>query len=286
MEPYLIEHARPVFLALLNTAKWLAITAAIFVPLERLFALQKQRIFRKEFAVDIGYTFLNALVLAFMLAVPLSVILHVVRHFVPMSLVFAIAAWPIWLKACATMLVGETAYYWAHRASHAIPFLWRFHAVHHSAERLDFLVNTRAHPVDIVWSRMVMLTPIYALGLASPLHFSDGAFVAGILLTGSMWGYFVHANLRWRLGPFEWLLATPGFHHWHHTWGGKRRDCNYASMFPWLDRIFGTHYLPKEWPDRYGIDEPMPHSLAGQFIQPLAPLRQAPPGLPGGAPAE
>jgi sterol desaturase/sphingolipid hydroxylase (fatty acid hydroxylase superfamily) len=118
-----------------------------------------------------------------------------------------------------------------------------------------------------------MLTPIYALGLASPLHFSDGAFVAAILVTGSMWGYFVHSNLRWRLGPFEWLLATPGFHHWHHTWGGKRRDCNYASMFPWLDRIFGTHYLPNEWPERYGIDEPMPDSLAGQFVNPFIPPR-------------
>ncbi len=278
MEAYLIEHAGPVFWALVNTAKWLAITAAIFVPLERLFSLHPQRIFRKEVAVDVGYNFLNALVLAFALAAPMSVVLHVVRHFVPMSFFFAIAAWPIWVKACATMLVGETAYYWAHRMSHQIPLLWRFHAVHHSAEQLDFLVNTRAHPIDIVWSRMVMLTPIYALGLATPVHFSDGAVATAVLLTGSMWGYFIHANVRWRLGPFEWLLTTPGFHHWHHTWGGKQRDCNYASMFPWLDRIFGTHYLPDAWPERYGIEERMPPTLAGQFVEPFA---SSPPAVAG-----
>ena len=91
---------------------------------------------------------------------------------------------------------------------------------------------------------MIMLTPIFALGLANPVRFSDGLIAATILLSGSMWGYFIHSNVRWRLGPFEWLLTTPAFHHWHHTKDGKRRDYNYASMFPWLDRVFGTHHLP------------------------------------------
>ena len=49
------------------------------------------------------------------------------------------------------------------------------------------------------------------------------------------------------------------------------RDCNYASMFPWLDRVFGTHHLPNVWPERYGIEEPMPDTLAGQFVEPFVP---------------
>jgi sterol desaturase/sphingolipid hydroxylase (fatty acid hydroxylase superfamily) len=252
---------------------WLAIFAAIFVPIERIFALHSQKIFRKEIAVDLGYYFLNGLLPALVLGPPISVAVLAIHHFIPGGVLGAIAAWPIWLKACATMLVGETAYYWAHRLSHEIPCLWRFHAVHHSAEQLDFLVNTRMHPVDLVWSRMIMLTPIFALGLANPVHFGDGVIATSVLLIGSMWGYFIHSNVRWRLGPFEWLLTTPAFHHWHHTNDGKRRDCNYASMFPWLDRVFGTHHLPEAWPARYGIDEPMPNSLAGQFIHPLTPSR-------------
>ena len=210
-----------------------------------------------------------------MLGPPISVAVLAIHQVVPGGVLGAIAGWPIWLKACATMAVGETAYYWAHRLSHQIPFLWRFHAVHHSAEQMDFLVNTRMHPVDLVWSRMAMLTPIYALGLADPVRFGDGLIAEIVLISGSTWGYFIHSNVGWRLGPFEWLLTTPGFHHWHHTRGGKRRDCNYASMLPVLDRIFGTHYLPDAWPERYGIDEKMPDSLAGQFIQPLAPARSA-----------
>jgi sterol desaturase/sphingolipid hydroxylase (fatty acid hydroxylase superfamily) len=256
-------------------ALWLAVFAAVFVPIERFFALHRQKILRKEIAVDLGYYFLNGLLPGLMLGPPISVAVLAIHQVVPGGVLAAIAGWPIWLKACATMAVGETAYYWAHRLSHQIPFLWRFHAVHHSAAQMDFLVNTRMHPVDLVWSRMAMLTPIYALGLADPVRFGDGLIAAIVLISGSTWGYFIHSNIGWRLGPFEWLLTTPGFHHWHHTRGGKRRDCNYASMLPALDRIFGTHYLPDAWPERYGIDEPMPDSLAGQFIQPLAPARPA-----------
>jgi sterol desaturase/sphingolipid hydroxylase (fatty acid hydroxylase superfamily) len=252
---------------------WLVVFAAIFVPIERVFALHSQKIFRKGIAVDLGYYFISGLLPGLVLAPPISAAVLVIHHFIPGGVLAAIAAWPIWLKACATMMVGETAYYWAHRLSHQIPFLWRFHAVHHSAEQLDFLVNARMHPVDLVWSRMIMLTPIFALGLANPLSFGDGLVATAILLIGSTWGYFIHSNIRWRLGPFEWLLTTPAFHHWHHTNDRKRRDCNYASMFPWLDRVFGTHHLPEAWPERYGIDEPMPDSLAGQFIHPLTPSR-------------
>jgi sterol desaturase/sphingolipid hydroxylase (fatty acid hydroxylase superfamily) len=256
-------------------ALWLAVFAAVFVPIERFFALHRQKIFRKEIAVDLGYYFLNGLLPGLMLGPPISVAVLAIHQVVPGGVLGAIAGWPIWLKACATMAVGETAYYWAHRLSHQIPFLWRFHAVRHSAEQMDFLVNTRMHPVDLVWSRMAMLTPIYALGLADPVRFGDGLIAAIVLISGSTWGYFIHSNVGWRLGPFEWLLTTPGFHHWHHTRGDKRRDCNYASMLPVLDRIFGTHYLPDAWPERYGIDEKMPDSVACQFIQPLAPARSA-----------
>ena len=273
----LSRHALVILFAAARLAVWLVVFAAIFVPLERLFALHPQKVFRTGIAVDLGYYFLTGLLPSLLLGPPISLAVLAIRHLIPSDVLAGVAVWPIWLKACATMMVGETAYYWAHRMSHRIPFLWRFHAVHHSAEQLDFLVNTRMHPVDLVWSRMVMLTPIFALGLANPVRFGDGLMATLVLLIGSAWGYFIHSNVRWRLGPFEWLLTTPGFHHWHHTRDGWRRDCNYASMFPWLDRLFGTHHLPNAWPECYGIDEAMPRSLAGQFIQPLAPLQ---PSLP------
>jgi sterol desaturase/sphingolipid hydroxylase (fatty acid hydroxylase superfamily) len=269
MATYLIEHSRPVLMDLLRSGVWLVIIAAIFVPLERLFALHRQKIFRKEAAVDVGYYFLNGLTIAFVLAIPLSIVAMVARHVIPGSLVAAIGGWPLWVRACAAMVVGEIGYYWGHRLTHQIPFLWRFHAVHHSAEQLDFLVSSRGHPVDVVFTRMCMLTPLLAFGLVNTVRASDGLIPVVVLLFGMIWGFFIHSNLRWRLGPLEWLIATPGFHHWHHTNDRRQRDCNYSTMLPWIDRIFGTHYLPRVWPERYGIDEPMADSLAGQLIQPL-----------------
>ena len=262
--------------SILRMAVWLAILSALFMPIERLFALRKQKIFRKQIGVDAGYYFINGLVPGLILGVPMAFVIRVSHHAIPGAVTGAIAEWPMWARAIAAMVVGETGYYWAHRLSHEIPFLWRFHAVHHSAEEIDYMVSTRAHPVDFVWSRLWMLTPLFALGLVNPMRLSDGAIPALILVVGSFWGYFVHSNVRWRLGPFEWLLATPGFHHWHHTMG-LQRNCNYASIFPWLDRIFGSHYLPKFWPAQYGIPEPMAATLAGQLVQPLREPRRAAP---------
>jgi sterol desaturase/sphingolipid hydroxylase (fatty acid hydroxylase superfamily) len=269
MAAYLTEHFRSVTLVLLRAGAWLVILSAIFVPLERLFALHPQKIFRKEVAVDLGYYFLNALVVALVLGPPVAIIAFVIRHVVPGSVVGTLSALPIWARACAAMVVGETGYYWGHRWTHQIPFLWRFHAVHHSAEQLDFLVSSRAHPVDLVFTRMCMLTPLLALGLVNMMHATDGVIPLIVFLTGTVWGFFIHSNFRWRLGPLEWVITTPGFHHWHHTYAGRERDCNYSSLLPWLDRVFGTHYLPKSWPERYGIHEPIARTLTGQLIQPM-----------------
>ncbi len=275
MSPQLLAFAADI----LRTAVWLVILSAVFVPMERLFALRKQKILRKQIAVDTGYYFLNGLVPALILGIPMALVVRGSHHVIPGVVTDTIASWPMGARAAAAMVVGETAYYWAHRLSHEIPFLWRFHAIHHSAEAIDYMVSTRAHPIDFIWSRLVMLTPLFALGLVNPMRLSDGWIPGLVLIVGSFWGFFVHANVRWRLGPFEWLLATPGFHHWHHSMG-LQRNCNYASVFPWLDQIFGSHYLPNFWPPQYGIPEPTAPTLVGQLVQPFEPIPQAPAAAP------
>jgi len=166
------------------------------------------------------------------------------------------------------LFVNDIGAYWGHRALHAFPRLWRFHAVHHSAEQLDWLVNTRAHPFDIVFMRLAGLAPIYLLGLARTTgnHIDSGVAILAIITT--LWNFFIHANLRFRFGPLEWLVSSPAFHHWHHT-NDKRRDRNFAFIFPVIDRIFGTAWLPKYWPTAYGVDEQISPTLTGQFFDPL-----------------
>jgi sterol desaturase/sphingolipid hydroxylase (fatty acid hydroxylase superfamily) len=85
-----------------------------------------------------------------------------------------------------------------------------------------------------------------------------------------MWGFLIHANVRWRFGILESLLASPAFHHWHHTNDSEHINKNYASMLPWVDRLFGTFYLPKtHWPDQYGVGQPTASTLSGQLWEPL-----------------
>jgi len=88
------------------------------------------------------------------------------------------------------------------------------------------------------------------------------------------WGFFIHANLRWRLGPLEWLVATPAFHHWHHS-RNDHINRNYASTLPVLDRVFGSHYLPRHWPAEYGTDTPHADTLGAQLLDPLLPAKNA-----------
>jgi sterol desaturase/sphingolipid hydroxylase (fatty acid hydroxylase superfamily) len=176
---------------------------------------------------------------------------------------------PLPLRFIAAIIVGECGAYWGHRWSHELPLLWRFHAIHHSAEAMDWLVNTRAHPLDLVFTRLCGLIPIYVLGLAQPTGNTFDMVPVLYALVGTVWSFFIHANLRWRFGWLERLVSTPAFHHWHHTKEGAINK-NYAAIFPWVDQLFGTLHLPqKQWPLNYGIEEPMAPSLTGQLLYPL-----------------
>jgi sterol desaturase/sphingolipid hydroxylase (fatty acid hydroxylase superfamily) len=140
---------------------------------------------------------------------------------------------------------------------------------------VNYLVNTRAHPVDMVFTRLCGLVLLYATGLASPVGPHPTLVPGLVLLIGSAWSYFIHANVRWRLGPLEELISSPAFHHWHHS-REDHKDHNYSSMLPFMDRLFGTFYLPREWPAAYGTDTPMPASLSGQLLEPFGPQVGAP----------
>jgi sterol desaturase/sphingolipid hydroxylase (fatty acid hydroxylase superfamily) len=265
------QHLVAFFRSVIYNSVWLLVLVLIFLPLERLFALHPRRFFCKSTVADLGFYFISGLVPAILLAVPLALIATAANRFVPYCLHAWVSSLPLWQRALAALVVGEFGFYWAHRWAHEVPFLWRFHSVHHAPEQLYFLISSRAHPLDNVFMRVVGLTPVLMLGLVSPFTPSGSMIATLIMLVSIIWGFFIHSNLRWRLGPLEWVVSSPAFHHWHHTLG-EPRDRNYASMLPWIDRIFGTHHLPRnQWPSSYGIDTKLPESVTGQLLHPLLP---------------
>jgi sterol desaturase/sphingolipid hydroxylase (fatty acid hydroxylase superfamily) len=271
------ENLPPIALDILRLSIWLLLLMAIFAPLEKLFAANPQKIFRKGSATDLAYYFLNGLLPQALITLAMAAIAWALYNVTPSAIHLWAAGLPLPARLGAAWVVGELGFYWGHRWMHEIPVLWRFHSIHHSAEEIDWLVSARAHPLDMVFVRLCGLVPMYAMGLAQPLagRRLDVAPLL-ILLTGSMWGYFIHANVRWRLGWLEWLISSPNFHHWHHA-KDDHINKNYASMMPWLDKLFGTWYMPKkQWPAKYGTDYPVPAGLAGQLLHPFMPQDREP----------
>lgn len=240
----------------------LFILALIFIPLERLFYRVRQRVFRKAWRTDLahfGVSHLLVQVTVFLTMLPAAAFFH---WAVSDRLQSAVAAQPLWLQFIEAMFVADLFAYLAHRAFHEIPLLWRFHQIHHSSEELDWLASSRLHIVDIIATRAFGFLPLYILG------FSQGA-IAAYLTWASFQAIFIHSNVRFRFGPLRYLLATPQFHHWHHS--ATLYNRNFAVHLPVIDRIFGTFHLPRDvWPEEYGIQgSPVPEGYLSQLVYPL-----------------
>ena len=256
----------------------LLLLVVLFVPLERLFALRPQRALRLAWGTDIAYYFITSLLPSKLIIATVALLLWLMHGFAPQGLFPGLAELPTALRFALALLVAELGFYWGHRAMHANGWLWRFHAVHHSAPTLDWLVNTRAHPVDLVITRLCGYLPLYVLGLAQPTGETLDWVPLLITLLASTWGYVLHANLRWPLAWLGRVVATPRFHHWHHAHHahhahpgtGGTQHSNYAATLPLMDLIFGTYLQDSgAWPERYGTDEPVPPALLDQLMSPF-----------------
>ena len=275
-----IQIGEALLVSVARLAIWLVLLTIIFVPLERWFALRAAPV-RRPVLPDLGFYFLNSLLPAALLAVPMAAVGAIAERLTPSAYLAAIDSLPFALRLLLGLIVAEVGTYWAHRWTHVSPFLWQFHAVHHAPPHIDWMINVRAHPFDIVFTRLCGLVPLYILGLGS-VHGGNQGHLLPVYVTlfGTVWAFFIHANIRWRLGILERLIATPAFHHWHHT-NDAHRDRNFAALLPLLDRLFGTYHLPAEWPPCYGIDATLPESAARQLLEPMGLRKAAPPVLPG-----
>ncbi|HEU4519632.1 MAG TPA: sterol desaturase family protein [Microvirga sp.] len=256
----------------------------IFAPLERLIALHpEQKLFRKGWWNDLIYVAVNGW---FIKAGTLTVVvLGVVaaRALIPPSWQEAVAAQPWWLQLAEVLVIADAGFYLMHHAFHAVPWLWQFHAVHHSIEELDWLAAHRVHPVDQILTKGASIMPCFALG------FSDAA-LAAYAFVYHWHAILLHSNVRLPFGPLRWLVASPEFHHWHHGNHPETYDKNFAGQLALLDVLFGTAHITRgEVPTLYGCDDPVPATYWGQLAYPfrrwLSGARRAA-GAPAVEPAE
>jgi len=247
----------------------LLVLALVFIPLERLFALRRsQHVFRPGWRTDLAHFFVNHLLVQVTVLLSMAPAMVLLGGLVSPDLQRAVAAAPAALQFVAALVLADLFQYGAHRLMHAVPFLWRFHAIHHSATELDWLAGSRLHLVDVAITRATSFVPLYLLGIeAGPL--------TAYLVFVSFQAVLIHANVRWRFGPLRALLVTPEYHHWHHSAEPEAIDKNFAVHVPWIDRAFGTAYLPDRWPARYGIPgDPVPQGYCAQVAWPLRQTRR------------
>ena len=242
----------------------LLLMTLIFSPIEVLWpAYPKQSVFRPEWLLDVGYflaTHLPIRITTFLILLPATQLTRVLGN---AGLQAATASLPLWLQFILAVLVADVAEYWIHRALHRVPWLWRFHAVHHSSKSLDWIAGSRAHFVDDVLIRGLMLVPMM-------FAFSHEIIVAYLLFV-TIHATWAHTNFAPSIPWLERYLIFPRFHHWHHTSQTEAIDRNFALHFPWIDKLFGTYHLPETgWPESYGLSqEAIPAGFWGQTFYPF-----------------
>ena len=175
--------------------------------------------------------------------------------------------WPLLGQLTLALLIAELMQYWLHRWQHERDFLWRFHAVHHSAPRLYWLNAARFHPVDLGMLYVVGYLPLVALGCPETVIMLFAVFDA-------VFGMLQHCNIDVRLGPLNWIFSMAEPHRWHHSKTVDEANTNYGSNLIVWDHLFGTFFLPsdREPPVAIGIAN-MPAFPSTYLAQLASPFR-------------
>jgi len=221
----------------------------------------EQRLFIKETWVNL---FTGALL--FVLRVAL-VILAAEIAFLPSGWIDGAALSQPALQFLVAFLLLDFARYWVHFADHRVGFLWKFHRVHHSSERLNATSGLRMHVVDLL---QLTAIPAFLFGVLLDVSSFEAWVVPGALAIGILFDCFQHANIAMDMSKpvnraFNLVLNNPHFHSWHHTRDGHLRDGNYGNVLVVWDRMFRSQVTQDLPPEDFGLpaDQQLQQDLLG-----------------------
>ncbi|AFY39078.1 fatty acid hydroxylase [[Leptolyngbya] sp. PCC 7376] len=234
-----------------------------FSLLEKQFYLHRQKVNRFQWQLDTIYYFTGYVINKFGIWLCLSLAILIKYQINPEISLNWITQQSLFFQLIEILILSELGYYFAHRLLHQIPFLWRFHAIHHSAEKMDWLTTTRVHPVDQLFTKFFQLVPLLCL------DFSPKAMGIYFLWSSAI-AFFIHANLRIKLPILRRIIVTPETHHWHHNRNRALSNTNFSAQLACIDWLFGTYYCPQtKHQDHYGISERLPNTYLKQVFYPF-----------------
>ena len=240
----------------------------IFILIEKLFPIYEQPVFRRGWQTDFTHFIINH----FMVGLALLIVNFLIHRFFGWAVYDPLQLWignlHFAVQLFLIILAADFVQYWTHRAYHEVPFLWRFHSVHHSAEYMDWMAGSRLHMCELIFTRVSVLGIIYVLG------FSKEVMDLYIIIVGFQ-AVFNHANVKlpaaFGRAPLKYLIVTPDFHHWHHSSEQEALDRNYAAHFAFIDYLFGTAVKSdRRFPEKYGVlGDYMPDGFFKQQLFPF-----------------
>lgn len=264
IDPGEVGDAR-VYLSLDYLVLSLLAMALVFVPLELFYPKHTQQTkFHPEWKTDLIYFIVAHLLVQWLAMLSQEPVRAAFGGASLAGLHASIGGLPFLLQVLLAVLVADLFQYAIHRLFHRVPYLWRFHSVHHSTRTMDWLAGSRLHLIDVIATRMMVYLPLYLLGFDQRVLLAYVAIVATQAVLN-------HTNTRL---PFRWLepfLVSPRIHHWHHSDQREAYDKNFAVHFPWIDRLFGTYHAPgDQWPEAVGLEGvAFPKGYLSQLVYPF-----------------
>jgi sterol desaturase/sphingolipid hydroxylase (fatty acid hydroxylase superfamily) len=256
---WLSHQSWSVFIALAPAAALFALVALVR---KRAGAIAALRVARRESATNVALVMVNYLVIAAVLT-PLTSHLDAQLRLVP-ALADTWLRTPELVLLVLALLIQEFTIYWRHRAEHS-PLLWPVHATHHSDESITWLTLLRKHPLSHILSNLVDSIPLVVLGFPAWT-------VVAVTLIQTWWGYFIHTDLPWTLGPAGKLLISPAAHRLHHIDDVALKDRNFGGVLAIFDRMFGTFDDASQHLGCWTGIEGGSRSLGGELARPLEAL--------------
>lgn len=251
----------------LSLAVWLL---EIIIPWRK-----NQKIIRKDFWLDSFYMFFNFFIFNLIIYALLSK--TVANGFSSLMSVMGLPAkglidlsWlaPIWI-IIVYFLISDLLQWCVHNLLHRIPFLWKFHKLHHSVLEMGFAAHLRFH-----WGEILIYNIFKYIFLAWFFNFSlpYAFYVYSLAL---LIGHLNHANLGWSYGPLKYIFNNPKMHIWHHSKvlpETHPKGMNFGISLSIWDYIFKTNYIPFDGRDiQLGFDkvEDYPENFLVQQVQPF-----------------
>ncbi|MGB0933732.1 MAG: sterol desaturase family protein [Lishizhenia sp.] len=267
---------QPIFNGDLNYFYYLIFVSLFVWALEVLMPWRKnQKVVRKDFGLDTFYMFFNFFLANLFFFIALSEVTSVfindtLTYFGLNNSVLLDLSSAHWLtQLLIYFLLADLIQWSVHNALHRIPFLWRFHKVHHSVKEMGFAAHLRFHFMESVFYKSTLYILLSVL-FGFKLEYAFVLHAVTILI-----GHLNHANLSWDYGIFKYLLNNPKMHIWHHSKElpeSHKKGMNFGISLSVWDYIFRTNYVPYDGATielGFENDDDYPKHFFAQLIDPF-----------------